>query len=78
MKSVRKRAQEMIERIFFREQLKKKDYLKKQQRENKEKSQHSNRDSLQSNIPEHHKGKILFGHVRRRRQRIVGTAPVAE
>ena len=78
MKSVRKRAQEKFERIFLREQLKKKEYLKKQQRENEEKSQHNNRDSSQPNVPERRKVRVLFGRVWRRQQRIVGTAPVAQ
>ena len=67
VKSVMKRAREMFERMFLKEQLKKKEYLKKQQQENKEKS-HSNKDSTQPNIPECHK------HRRRsRRQKSVGT-----
>lgn len=83
MKSVRirKRAQEMFKKTFLREQFKKKEYLKKQQQqqqENEEKSQHSNRDNSQPNIPEHHKVRVLLGRMWRRRQRTVGTAPVAE
>ena len=62
-----KRAREMFERMFLKEQLKKKEYLKKQQRENKEKS-HSNKDSSQPNIPERRK------HRRSRRQKSVGSA----
>ena len=78
MKSVRKRAQEMFERIFLGEQLKKKEYLKKQQRENEEKSQRSNRNSSQPNTLEHRKVRVSFGRVWRRGQRIVGTTPVAK
>ena len=66
MKSVKKQARELFERIFLKEKLKKMEYLKKQQRENKEKS-YSNKDSSQPNIPEHHKH-------RRRRQKSMGTA----
>ena len=63
----------MFERIFLKEQLKKKEYQKKQQRENEEKSQHSNRDNSQvePNIPEQHK---VRG--RRRRRRRPRTSPV--
>ena len=68
----------MFKKTFLREQFKKKEYLKKQQQENKEKNQ-TNRDNSQpNNIPEHRKVRDIFSRVWRRRQRIVGTAPVAE
>ena len=69
----------MFEKTFLREQFKKKEYLKKRQEE-KEKSQlQNNRDNSQpNNIPERHKVRVMFGRAWRRRQRLVGTAPVPE
>ena len=74
MKSVRQRAQQMFERIFLKEQLKKKEYQKKQQqqKENEDKG-HTTRDGSQPNIPQHRKLRKST-----KRQRVVGTAPVAE
>ena len=77
MKSVRQRAQELLERVFFKEQVKKKEYQKKQHEE----KSHSYRDSSKPNFPELDKvrsDRILISRIwRRRRQRIVRTSPVA-
>ena len=74
MKSIRKQVQEMFVRMFFREKVKKKEYLQKEQQENEELS---NSNNSQPNIPERPKVRIL-GRIMRRRQRIIieGRAPI--